>query len=33
MSLGPVVELETTNLSGEELCDATWLGLAPKLNW
>jgi thymidylate kinase len=33
MKLGPVVELDTTNLSSEEMCDSAWSLLAPKLNW
>src|SRR5438477_1465850 len=33
MRLGPVVELDTTNLSPEEMCDSAWSLLAPKLNW
>ena len=33
MSLGPVVELDTTNLSPEEMCNSAWSLLAPKLNW
>ncbi len=33
MSLSPLVELDTTNLSPEEMCDATWSLLAPGLNW
>lgn len=33
MSLGRVVELETTNLTREEMCDSAWSLLAPKLNW
>ncbi len=32
-TLGPVVELDTTNLSPEEMCDCAWSLLAPKLNW
>ena len=32
-SLGPVVELDTTNLSPQEMCNAAWLLSAPKLNW
>ncbi|HEY4271553.1 MAG TPA: hypothetical protein VGM65_06085 [Candidatus Udaeobacter sp.] len=31
--LGPVVELDTTNLSPEEMCRSAWSLLAPKLNW
>jgi thymidylate kinase len=30
--LGPVVELDTTNLSLEEMCNSAWLLLAPKIN-
>jgi hypothetical protein len=33
MKLGPVVELDTTNLSPEEMHSSAWLLLAPKLNW
>ena len=33
MSLGPVVELDTTNLTPEEMCNSAWSLLAPKLNW
>jgi thymidylate kinase len=33
MSLGPVVELDTTNLSLEDMCNSSWSLLAPKLNW
>ena len=33
MRLGPVVELDTTKLSPEEMCNSAWLLLAPKLNW
>jgi len=33
MSLGPVVELNTTNLSPEEMHNSAWSLLAPKLNW
>lgn len=33
MSLGPVVELDTTNLSPEEMCNAAWSLSALKLNW
>jgi thymidylate kinase len=33
MSLGPVVELDTTNLSPQEMCDSAWSLLAPKLKW
>jgi thymidylate kinase len=32
MSLGPVVELDTTNLSVEEMCNSAWSLLAPRLN-
>ena len=32
LSLGPVVELNTTNLSPEEMCNSAWSLLAPKLN-
>ncbi len=32
-SLGPVVELDTTNLSREEMCNTVWSLLAPRLNW
>ena len=32
-SLGPVVELDTTNLMPEEMCNSAWSLLAPKLNW
>ena len=31
--LGPVVELDTTNLSSEEMCSSAWSLLAPKLDW
>lgn len=31
--LGPVVELDTTNLSSEEMCNSAWSLLAPKLDW
>ena len=31
--LGPVVELDTSNLSVEEMCNSAWSLLAPKLNW
>ncbi len=31
--LGPVVELDTTNLSPEEMCSSAWSLVAPKLNW
>ena len=30
--LGPVVELDTTNLSPEEMCNSAWSLLAPKFN-
>ena len=33
MSLGPVVELDTTNLSPQEMCNAAWSLSALKLNW
>ena len=33
MRLGPVVELDTTNFSPEEMCNFAWSLLAPKLNW
>jgi thymidylate kinase len=33
MSLGPVVELDTTNLSPEEMRNSAWSLLAPKLDW
>jgi len=33
MSLGPIVELDTTNLTPEEMCNSAWSLLAPKLNW
>ena len=33
MRLGPFVELDTTNLSPEEMCNSVWSLLAPKLNW
>jgi len=33
MRLGPVVELNTTNLSPEEMHNSAWSLLAPKLNW
>jgi thymidylate kinase len=33
MRLGPVVELDTTNLSPEEMCNSAWSLLASKLNW
>ncbi len=31
--LGPVVELDTTNLSSAEMCESAWSLLAPKLHW
>ncbi len=31
MGLGPVLELDTTNLSPEEMCSSAWSLLAPKL--
>ncbi len=33
MSLGPLVELNTTNLSPDEMRDSAWSMLAPKLDW
>jgi len=33
MRLGSVVELDTTNLSPEEMCNSAWSLLAPRLNW
>jgi thymidylate kinase len=33
MSVGPVVELNTTNLSPEEMHNSAWSLLVPKLNW
>ena len=33
MRLGPVVELDTTNLSPEEMHNTAWSLLAPKLDW
>jgi thymidylate kinase len=33
MRLGPVIELDTTNLSPEEMHDSAWSLLAPKLDW
>jgi len=33
MRLGRVVELDTTSLSPEEMCNSAWSLLAPKLNW
>lgn len=32
LSLGPVVELDTTNLSPEEMCNSAWSLLAPTVN-
>jgi len=32
MGLGPVLELDTTNLSPEEMCNSAWSLVAPKLN-
>ena len=32
MSLGPVVELDTTNLSPKEMCNSAWSLLAPTFN-
>lgn len=32
MRLGPVFELDTTNLSPEEMCNSAWSLLTPKLN-
>jgi len=31
--LGTAVELDTTKLSSEEMCNSAWSLLAPKLNW
>jgi hypothetical protein len=31
--LAPVLELDTTALSVEEMCDSAWSLVAPKLNW
>jgi thymidylate kinase len=31
--LGPIVELDTTNLSSDEMCSSAWALLAPKLDW
>ncbi len=33
MSLGPVVELDTTNLSPEEMRNSAWSMVATKLHW
>src|SRR6266481_7818604 len=33
MRLGPVAELDTTNLSPDEMGNSAWSLLAPKLNW
>jgi thymidylate kinase len=33
MRLGPMVELNTTNLSPDEMHNSAWSLLAPKLNW
>jgi thymidylate kinase len=33
MRLGPVVELDTTTLSSEEMCDFAWSFVSPRLNW
>jgi thymidylate kinase len=33
MSLGPVVELDTTKLSPEEMCDSAWSLIATRLHW
>ena len=33
MRLGPVVELDTTNLSPEEMCNSAWSLLASNLHW
>src|SRR5262249_6205639 len=33
MKLGPMVELDTTNLSPEEMHNSAWALLLPKLNW
>lgn len=33
MRLGSIVELDTSNLSPEEMCNSAWSLLAPKLNW
>jgi thymidylate kinase len=31
--LGQLLELDTTNLSSDEMCHCAWSLLAPKLNW
>jgi thymidylate kinase len=33
MTLGPIVELDTTLLSPEEMCNSAWSLLAPALSW
>jgi hypothetical protein len=33
MRLGPVVELDTTNLLPEEMCNSAWSLLSPQLSW
>jgi thymidylate kinase len=33
MRLGSVVELDTTKLSPEDMCNSAWSLLAPRLNW
>jgi thymidylate kinase len=33
MRLGPVLELDTTNLSPEDMCNSAWSSLTPTLNW
>jgi len=33
IKLGTVVELDTTNLTSEEMCRSAWSLLATKLNW
>jgi thymidylate kinase len=33
MRLGPVVELDTTNLSPEEMHNSAWSLIAPRVNW
>jgi len=33
MNMGSVVELDTTNLSPEEMCSSAWSLVAPKLGW
>ena len=33
MSLGPIIELDTTSLSPEEMRNSAWSLLAPKLDW